>query len=91
MGLMVNELYTNTLKHGKINGLVFIQIIIQKSNDDQSIFLSYRDNGIGFPGSKNITDKGFGMGFIFSIAESYRGEVNYYNMDGAVIEAKLII
>lgn len=71
LGLILNELLTNSLKHafpenrnGKIN------ISLKKSESDL-IVLSYSDNGIGFPpGVDFINQDSFGMKLIYNIGEN---------------------
>jgi PAS domain S-box-containing protein len=48
LGLILNELATNTVKHGQSDG-VSIEIKISIIQKNQDITLEYRDNGPGYP------------------------------------------
>ncbi len=75
LGLLVNELATNTVKHGfcdKIKG----EISIELSADDKSNhILLFKDNGKGFEYAKNIHEKNFGMELLENFAEQLEGEI----------------
>ncbi len=82
LGLIVNELLTNSLKHafpnhknGKIN------IKFYKSNDEYILTVS--DNGIGFP--KNIDYKNsdsLGLRLVTSLTEQIDGKIEFKNVSG---------
>ncbi|MCK5201252.1 MAG: response regulator [Spirochaetales bacterium] len=65
LGLIINELLTNAMKYafaGRDNGLIEVDII-KKEN---YVTFTFKDNGIGMPGSLNYSDenKGFGLTLI---------------------------
>jgi two-component sensor histidine kinase len=69
IGLIINELVSNSLKHafiGRNDGHILIEL---KSNADNQLKLSVRDDGIGY--DPDITNKGrsFGMKLIESLCE----------------------
>jgi len=58
LGLILNELSTNTYKHafvGRKSGALEIEIKPQKPNSPQYV-LNFKDDGIGFPGGFNLTN-----------------------------------
>lgn len=72
-GLIINELISNSIKHGILEkGSIFIRSK-QIGND---IVLEYSDNGIGFaPGYK----KGFGLELIETLVDQIDGKLSYKN------------
>ena len=82
LGLIVNELVTNSLKHafppGK-SGEIDIQFHIQ----DDKYILEVKDNGIGFPKDINYqnTDS-LGLRLINSLTEQIDGEIEFNNTSG---------
>ena len=59
LGLIINELISNSLKHGiKING----SILLSFNKQDKDLMFTYKDNGVGF--DEATLKKGFGMELI---------------------------
>lgn len=77
MGLILNELLTNTLKYafpGNIEG--FIKISIRTR--DHSIYLEVKDNGAGLPDNFNIDDTcGLGFQLIKMLARQIGGRLEW--------------
>lgn len=72
-GLILNELISNSLKHGIISsGTITIKSIKTAAH----VHLTFQDNGVGF-GIK--IEKGFGLELIESLTEQLDGTLNFKN------------
>jgi PAS domain S-box-containing protein len=76
LGLILNELLTNSLKHafpdGR-NGEIKVELHLK---DDGRYYLSVEDNGIGIPKDLNLKKTGtLGMQIINSLTEQINGEI----------------
>jgi two-component sensor histidine kinase len=72
-GLILNELISNSLKHGIESKGV---ISISSEKNEKSVSLIFQDNGKGF---ENEIHKGFGLELIETLTEQLDGTVNYRN------------
>lgn len=72
-GLILNELISNTLKHGIESKGV---ISISSEKNEKTVSLIFQDNGKGFA---NEIHKGFGLELIETLTEQLDGTVNYHN------------
>lgn len=63
LGLLVNELLTNSIKHAFPNGEGYINIQMMRKSADINSFL-YEDSGPGFQQENNKENNGFGMELI---------------------------
>ncbi len=89
MGLIINELITNSLKYGLIEGAGNINISIEK-DDLNKILLKISDDGQGFPDEMELDETvSFGYFLIKAITEQHDGDLHYYNNNGANIEIVL--
>ncbi|MBU0926511.1 MAG: sensor histidine kinase [Spirochaetes bacterium] len=82
IGIIINEIVTNSYKYGFKDGLLELSILLSRSDD--RILLEVRDGGRGFP--DNITDRnGNSLGFtiINSVARQMNAEIAMENMNGA--------
>ena len=93
IGLIVNELTTNTLKYG-VNNIInpVIDILLAK-NDDETLLLKINDNGNGFSKDFDLNQsrKSFGLDFVCDLVEQHHGSIKAYNNNGACFEMKLNI
>ena len=82
LGVILNELVTNSLKYafiGRDNGT--IQIILREESG--KVRLEYKDNGIGVPSNAaNNPSHGFGTMLIHIFAEQLHAELAFENKDG---------
>lgn len=86
MGLIVNELITNAVKHAfrEIEGSANIDVILA-SKSDGILFLEVRDNGSGLP--EELTDKSsFGSQLIHILTRQIQADSTSFNQDGAVFQ-----
>lgn len=72
-GLILNELISNTLKHGIESKGV---ISISSEKNEKTVSLIFQDNGKGFA---NEIHKGFGLELIETLTEQLDGTVHYHN------------
>ncbi|HOM38703.1 MAG TPA: transporter substrate-binding domain-containing protein [Spirochaetota bacterium] len=86
-GLFLNEVITNSYKHG-FKGLENpkLSIFIKKSPED-IITVIVKDNGKGFDKDK-IDKYSIGMDIIKELAKQLRGDLEFYNEDGAVVKLR---
>ena len=80
IGLIINELITNSIKHAKKPDeqlVINIDAALNKAKD--KLTLNYRDNGAGFMGNK----EGFGTFVINTLVMQLEGEMNI-NADSGV-------
>lgn len=87
IGLIVNELITNTLKYAFI-GVGHPAISITLREKPEGLDLSVKDNGTGMDSDKQISD-GLGMRLIHSFAQRLNADVTFTSEQGT--EARFII
>lgn len=86
VGLIINELLTNSIKYGLSEGKGIIGIELKKLSND-SISLNISDNGKGFPQGMKIDETvSFGYFLIDAIIEQHDGSLKFYNDKGANID-----
>lgn len=82
VGIIVNELLANIIKHGfpgRDSGL--IEIIVNENGENA--VLTIQDNGIGLPAGFNIdTQKGFGLMLVKMYSEQLEGNFTLENDSG---------
>lgn len=89
LGLILNELCSNAMKHAFPGGKGGELRIEFSSNEDDSCVLVVRDNGIGLPEDLDIrTAKSMGLQLIDSMATQLKGTLEVSRTDGT--EFKLI-
>ncbi|MBN2807918.1 MAG: PAS domain S-box protein [Deltaproteobacteria bacterium] len=89
LAIVINELTTNTLKHGLIPGQAAQILVAMKENDHGVIYFSYKDNGPGFPprlAEEDLGSSHVGMELIVGIiTTSLQGKVTFNNDNGAKV------
>jgi two-component sensor histidine kinase len=76
LGLIINELVTNSLKYGK-NGNTHPMLKITSACHPESISITIHDNGSGLPQDINLeTATSFGLKLVNSLAKQLNGELN---------------
>ncbi|MEI7596034.1 MAG: histidine kinase dimerization/phosphoacceptor domain -containing protein [Bacteroidota bacterium] len=87
LGLMINELITNSLKYAFLDQEnPVISISLSKSNKDHLVFV-YSDNGIGFPVGFDLkTNKRMGFEILYSLTSQIDGEIEVYSNSGLNVE-----
>jgi two-component system, sensor histidine kinase PdtaS len=86
LGLVLNELVSNSLKYAFKDGRKGELSILLKE-EGQQLLLKVSDNGSGYPEGINVSEgKSFGMKMIKAFAKKLKAKLNIYNNDGAVVE-----
>lgn len=84
LGIMLNELLTNSLKYAT-NPEDKLIIRIKLESVDDGFILNYRDNGPGFPKKKLMEHKGeLGTYLLKSMSRQLGGHLTFMNDQGAV-------
>ncbi len=85
LGLITNELLTNSIKHAfpaRASGSILLKI--ERNGDEVS--MQFRDNGVGLPnGFDARNESSTGMIVITSLLDQLEGEFSFENADGALI------
>lgn len=83
-GLLVNELISNSLKHGFAAGSGgTVQLTVERA--DRGLRLTLRDDGAGFPAGFTLgADASMGLQLATSLASQLGGQLTAHNADGAV-------
>ncbi len=90
VGLILNELITNSLKHANNQDKSSNAVLsIKKTKNDKEYILYCKDNGPGFP-DKFVPEESASLGFqlILALTEQIGGEIKFYNEGGAVVEIR---
>ena len=89
LGLIINELVTNSLKYGGLNNnepLLKISI----KNYKNEVLLCIRDNGQGLPNDFDLTKStSFGLKLVNSLVRQLGGSITYQKEEGAFWSLKL--
>ncbi|HZW38247.1 MAG TPA: histidine kinase dimerization/phosphoacceptor domain -containing protein [Ignavibacteriaceae bacterium] len=92
IGLIVNELVLNCIKHafkGKIKGEV--NIVFHLTEEDKA-YLEVKDNGIGFPKHIDIRNtESFGLQLVTAMVDQMAGNVKCVNDNGCIFKIELKI
>ncbi|MBN1534833.1 MAG: PAS domain S-box protein [Spirochaetes bacterium] len=85
LGMIINELLTNALKHAFPSGKKGEIGISMTLDNDNVHTLTVRDNGIGLPGNFTLgKNDSFGMLLVSILVEELGGTIEYSNNGGAV-------
>ncbi len=83
LGLILNELITNSFKHAFTNGICGT-ITIRLKHEGDTLQLTVMDNGIGFPPDMDIEDlDSLGMQLVASLTEQIGGTLEWSGENGA--------
>ncbi|WP_029033559.1 ligand-binding sensor domain-containing protein [Salinimicrobium terrae] len=75
LGIIINELVTNTLKHAFHTNDENKKIHISLSTEDEKIRLEYSDNGKGIPKNTRNKDNSLGLNLIENLAHQLKGDL----------------
>lgn len=88
VGLLTNELITNSLKYAFINkDSGIIRISLTRVGDD-SLLLQVADNGTGKPPVETVNGSGFGTQLVDLLARQLEGILTYENQDGTLVKLR---
>ncbi len=88
MGLMINELISNSLKHAfpdEIDGK--LKVALYKKNE--FIILEIKDDGVGAPDKLQLKEKSFGQSLVKAFATKLGGEIEYTEGKGFGIRLQM--
>ena len=80
-GLILNELITNSFKHGQVNGRK-LKIEISLKQNKESVTLIMKDNGPGIANEKIDDVHKMGLDLIKALADQLDASFNFENQDG---------
>jgi two-component sensor histidine kinase len=86
LGIMTNELVTNSLKHGfRDRKEGHIRVVLRRQSEQQLEFI-YRDDGVGIPEAV-ISGEGEGLGFMLirSMIEQFEGTLEMSGEGGTMV------
>lgn len=89
LALIINELITNSLKHGLADSKTgSIRIHFTREND--MLTLEVADNGNGLPEEslRNRNPSSLGLSLVDSLAKQIGGKVDFLNQDGACVKLR---
>ncbi len=89
IGLIVNEVITNSLKHAFGSNKKSCELNISLSLLFGKLMLKITDNGIGFPANYDNQGKSLGLTLINSLSEQLDAEIKFRNENGAVVELSI--
>jgi two-component system, sensor histidine kinase PdtaS len=85
MGLIINELVSNALKHAFPNERQG-EVVVSLKSLEQSLLLEVKDNGIGFnSGQQAQTEKSFGFELVKTFAAKLKASIQMENLDGTLV------
>lgn len=91
LGLVLNELITNSIKHAFQDDQTDKTININGHADQHNMTLQYRDNGVGFDENKTWDTDHEGLSLIHLLIEELKGTIEAKTDGGAIFTIKLPI
>lgn len=89
LGLILNELLTNSLKHA-FNSSDTPQIAIKIKTNNHKVILTVSDNGIGLPHDKDLfKSDSFGFKIVRLLVEQIEGQIQVQNSNGTEFKITL--
>lgn len=89
VGLIINEILTNSLKHAFKHPIHVPEITIELFIKDNWIHIHMRDNGAGFPEHIKNNNNSLGVSLMESLTEQIDGKLELTNNEGAVVKLSL--
>jgi two-component sensor histidine kinase len=88
LGLIINELITNSLKYAFLQISDPILEIVSHREKDDLIYIKIRDNG---PGNTTLTgsENGFGMDMVSALIKQISGSIEITNKEGYIVELRI--
>ncbi len=89
LGIIINELITNSMKYAIDKGTdILISVSILQVN--KLITFTIKDNGKGFPNTKNLNKSGgFGLELVKILSEQISADISFANDNGAKVSIKI--
>ncbi|AXV39759.1 sensor histidine kinase [Methanobacterium sp. BAmetb5] len=86
LGLIINELVTNSLKHAFPEGTKGKKIQITLNKNDELFKLKVADNGVGIPETERKTPKTLGLQLVKSLVNQLNGTLTITVKKGTIVE-----
>ncbi len=86
LGLIFNELVTNSLKHAFAEEQIDKKIRISGKESEAEIVLVYQDNGQGFVPETLDLKSSKGMNLIYTLVKELKGNLSIHNSEGSIVE-----
>jgi len=84
IGMLVNELITNSMKHGFPEGRRGTVRVSLKRHDRSDLILTVSDDGVGMPnGADAPSSRGLGMGIVLALVKQLKGYLNISREGGS--------
>lgn len=77
VGLILNELITNSVKHGAIKGNLLIVKILAYFNNNDHLYISVEHDGNPLKEEDLLNSKNFGMDLVIALASSLDGKIMF--------------
>ncbi|KOY52569.1 sensor histidine kinase [Polaribacter dokdonensis] len=90
LGLIVNELITNSYKHA-FNTSINNEICIKVLEKENKVYFEYKDNGIGFNASKVDKSKSIGLILIQRLANQLKANATINSENGTTVHFNFVI
>ena len=90
LGLIVNELITNSYKHA-FNMSINNEICIKVLEKENKVYFEYKDNGIGFNASKVDKSKSIGLILIQRLANQLKANATINSENGTTVHFNFVI
>lgn len=89
LGLIVNELVSNTFKHA-FKEVAMAEITIKLHYDNDQISLLIKDNGKGLPKEFSVEDSAsFGLELVQTLVHQLKGRISFENQNGAMFAIEI--
>lgn len=89
LGLIVNELVSNTFKHA-FKDVAMAEITIKLRYDNDQISLLIKDNGSGLPKEFSVEDSAsFGLELVQTLVHQLKGKISFENQNGAMFAIEI--
>lgn len=89
LGLILNELFTNSIKHAFYEGQAYKLIRVGLQTEGDALLLRYQDNGVGFDKEMDWGEKHQGMHLIHLLVQELKGTIDLQTDKGVVFLIRL--
>jgi len=87
LGLIINELLTNSIKH--VDRTIALEVKLMLLSNDEKLYLSYTDNGLGISKEIWMSSPSFGNQLIQMQSRQLRGEYEVSSTNGFMYSLKI--
>lgn len=90
LGLIVNELVSNSFKHAFKNDTVRASIHVKLFESDNELVLEVGDNGTGLKDLKDLEGKSFGFELVKAFAKKIKAKIDIDNNNGFTVRLNIL-